>query len=33
VTAATDLYWDPYQTSLSLDRYAAYKRLREEAPL
>jgi cytochrome P450 len=33
VTTATDLYWDPYSTSLSLDPYPAYKRLREEAPL
>ncbi len=33
MTTATDLYWDPYSTSLSLDPYPAYKRLREEAPL
>jgi cytochrome P450 len=33
VTTATDLYWDPYETSLSLDPYPAYRRLREEAPL
>jgi cytochrome P450 len=33
VTIGTDLYWDPYETALSLDPYPAYRRLREEAPL
>ena len=33
VTSASDVYYDPYDTTINADPYPTYRRLREEAPL
>jgi len=33
VTAASDVYYDPYKVEINADPYPTYRRLREEAPL
>lgn len=33
VSAASDVYFDPYDVELNADPYPTFRRLREEAPL